>query len=739
MNAFMIRLYSRPLIRYAAFMILACVCRIVAAQTPAAGQASSGKVQVAQDTVLPEVVVSDTQEKKPAAREGSAAVGYKNENNQVGPLGTTSVLDTPYSIHSTSGELIENRDVHSEYDALETNPTVSNLMVSNGYSSMSRIMVRGFYAADAGVLRDGLVDRSFTLEPVEIVDGVEVLNGPSSFLYGFVDVGGTVNYISKQPTETPYAAFSYGLYGGAINYLHADVGGPVHGTNKKLLTRINAYREDGDTYIQGGSQWRTLLSETTAWKFRPDTELKSDTYFQDLSMRGLTTYFNAPSSDWDSNGLVVPSPSLYDATTQYGQYYTFNRSRKTLTGLAFNTKLFHAISMRSAYRYGKMWREYSYIDAVFTDNHGGYTERYNITHRQNENTHADDLLFDGSAKTGPVHHDITFGMTNYYYRYTRGDNHWVTLGASSITAPVRYAKPSVNVGGSDQLDNEPNSNILLGDRIQVGSHILGLVGVNYSSIKDEEWDSSDGKFYSGQHAYTPTLALTYKPVSNLSIYTSYIEALQEGGQAPDTAANANKILPPSVSGQYEIGAKADLSKTQLTLAFYRINAVNEYTDPRDNVYKQDGIEVHQGIELTDTGKITSRLTATGGLSLMRARVEQERDDPSLLNTIPVNIPEQQARAYFEYRVPRIESLTPTFNINYSGRRPVDSTDTQFMPGSTVCDAGLRYEPEIARHKASLNINITNIGNDRYWTYYRSGDGLQLGEPRTISFSLKGQW
>jgi iron complex outermembrane recepter protein len=707
------------------------------AQTTAAS--SAGKADAAQNTTLPEVVVSGSKEKKTAPKEGSAGSGYKNTSNLIGPLGNVSVLDTPYSINVTSGELIENREVHTEYDALQTNPTVSNLMVGTGYSSMTRIMVRGFYAADAGNLRDGLVDRSFTNNPLENTEKVEVLNGPSSFLYGFVDVGGTVNYISKQPAEEPYAAISYGVYGGAINFLHADMGGPVPGTNKKLLTRINGYREDGDTFVHGGSQWRTLLSEATTWKLRPDTELKSNVYFQDLSLHGLTTYFNAPGNNWTSNGLVVPSASLYDATTQYGQDYTFNRARKTVVDMALNSKIYKSISMRSAYRYGKMWRDYAYVNALLAGNDGNYTERYNITHRQHEITHASYLLFDGSASTGPVHHDITLGMTSYYYRFTRGDNNWTTLGLSNITSPVHYAKPVVDVGSDTSRGNEPNRNIVLGDRLQAGKYILGLVGVNYSSIEDKGWDTSDGNYDYTQHAFTPTLALTYKPVSNLSIYASYIEALQEGGTAPETAANANKMLPPSVSSQYEIGSKTSLRKTQLTLAFFRINAINEYTDPRDNVYKQDGREIHQGIELIDTGKITDRLTATGGLSLMRARIGRERDDTSIENKIPVNIPEQQVRAYFEYRLPGIETLTPSFGINYSGRRPVDAVDAHFFDGSTIFDTGLRYEPKLAKHKLSMNINVTNVGNKSYWTFYRSGDGLQLGEPRIVAFSLKGQW
>jgi len=723
-------------------LFVACSCAIVGPALVAQTSSSSKNAASAdKDAVLPEVVVAGSREKQvnTNSTDGTAAAGYKTDTNQVGPLGNLPVIDTPYSIHSTPGELIENRDVHSEFDALQTNPTVSDLMSSSGYSSMSRIMVRGFSAANAGTLRDGLVDRSFTLEPVEIVERVDVLNGPSSFLYGFVDVGGTVNYISKKPTEKPFYSTSYGVYGGAINFLHLDLGGPVPATSQRLLTRINAYRESGDTFVHNGTEWRNLFSQASILKLGAKTELKSNTYFQDLSNKGLTTYFNPTKGNWAGTGILVPSAKLFDATMQYGQDYSFNRTRKTVVDLAFDTQLLKCINMKSAYRYGKMWRDYAFVDAVLTDNIGNYTEKYDAAHRQNETTHADYLLFDVAANTGPIHHDLTFGMTNYYYRYTRGKDLWTVLGSSNIAAPTTFANPDTILTGITTLYNVPNRNILLGDKIHAGDHILATLGINYSSIKDQEWTTASGKFYSGQHAYTPTLTLAYKPTNYLSIYSSYIQALQEGGQAPDGVVNANQILPPSKSDQYEVGAKADLAKTQITLALYRISEVNEYTDPRDNVYKQDGREVHKGVELTDTGKITDRLTVTGGFALLRARVEQERADPTLEGTLPLNIPERQFRAYVEYRMPHLESLTPIFNVNYSGRRSVDSYDTQFMPGSTIYDAGLRYETRFLGHKLSVNVNARNLGNTHYWSYYRSSDGLQIGEPRTVSFTLKGQW
>ena len=87
---------------------------------------------------------------------------------------------------------------------------MATLVESNGYSSLSRVMIRGFTAADQDEMRDGMTDRGFTFPPIENVQRIEVLNGLSGFLYGFSEVGGTINYVTKDPILNPMAEISTG-------------------------------------------------------------------------------------------------------------------------------------------------------------------------------------------------------------------------------------------------------------------------------------------------------------------------------------------------------------------------------------------------------------------------------------------------------------------------------------------------------------------------------------------------
>jgi len=703
---------------------------------------SAGKAQAATvpETELAEVQVMDTKDVKPTAREGSAESGYRSSTATAGPLGTVPLRDTPYSINVTPGELIENRQAHTVSDALRTNPTVATLMESNGYSSLSRVMIRGFTAADQSELRDGLVDRSFTYPPLENVERIEVMNGLSGFLYGFSAMGGTINYVTKQPATEPLAKLSGGWYGGGINYIHADLGGAAPYTQERLTGRFNIYHEDGSTYIDGGSQKRTLVSSALNLRLFPGTVLKADMYYQNYDVHGLQTYFNASNGNW--TGIRVPSASQFNPGKQYGQSWTFNRSEKALLGVGLESKLNDVFTLRAAYRYGTMWRRYIYVGATLLDNAGNYSEKLTATPRQEEITHSAYVLVDAHFDTWSVHHDLTFGYTGTNYSYTRGADVLTVLGTSSIASPAGYDDPGLAIGGTTTFQKQYLDNFLIGDRITFNRFLSILMGVNFAQVRQKAGGASTGISTSTftQNRFTPSFGLIYKPIPSISTYFSYSQGLASGGTAPSTAINANQMLKPSVSEQYEVGAKAALWGVDMTLALFRIDKVNEYTDPNDKIYKQDGREVHQGIEMTVSGKPLDRLTAVGGFTLMDAAYERAANNPKIEGKTPINVPQEQARIYLEYQLPFVDNnLYVNAGANYFGRRPVDALNTSYMSGATTFDTGLRYQPLIWGHRITLNLNLTNIFDKRYWSYYRSGDGLLLGAPRLVSFSAKAEW
>lgn len=704
---------------------------LAAAMAPAAHAADPA----AADPPVAEVVVTDSAE-APEGPEGSARSGYRARTGTLGPLGRTALKDTPYSVNVTSGELIANSNAHSVADALRTNPTATLLMSSAGYSSMSRMMVRGFTAADQSETRDGLVDRSFSYVPIENVERIEVLNGFSGFLGGFSALGGTVNYVTKQPTAEPTATTSAGVYGGGIAFAHADLGGPVAATDGKLGYRVNAYREDGGSYVEGSEQERTLVSMRLDYDAAPGTRLWTDMWHQTYDARGLQSYFALGS------GVKVPDADKFDANTQYGQRWTWNKTEKTQAGAGIDSELTDFLSVRGGYRYAYMWRDYGYVANTLTDNSGNYSETAYATPRQHEATHSEYALADIKGRTWGVDHTLTTGYTGTDYVYDRGADVSRVLGTSSVSAPTTYADPGLSLGGKNQWQKQNQDNYLLGDRVAFGDQWSALVGVTHAVLKQQAWGPGTTISTSNftKKRSTPTYALMFKPVPAVTTYASYMEALV-GGESSSTAGVANRyqVLPPSVSEQYETGVKASIGGFDVNAALFRIDKVNAEIDPADKVFKQDGREIHQGLEVMATGKLTDRLAVVGGFTWMDAHVEKASANPAVEDKIPVNVPEQQARLYLEYALPFVDNLTLTGGANYYGKRPVDALNTGYIDAAATFDAGLRYDPEIYGHKTTFTLNVTNLFDTAYWAYFRSGDGLLLGAPRVVSASVRTTW
>ncbi len=732
------RYFTRSLVFFLACSLMFQVFAGYARSDDSPAAASKGQPEGSDDTSF-ELPAVQVEGKTESQNNGSAESGYRYKDVNVGPLGSAPIQDTPYSVNVTSGELIDNTAAHTEYEALKTNPAVSSLMDSNSYSSMSRIMIRGFSAADQDDMRNGLVDRSFTFVPLDNVDRIVVLNGLSGFFYGFTEPGGYVNYITKQPPPCFAASVETGVYNGGIFYGREQVGGPVPETGDKLSFLFTAAEEGGSTYLENSNESRQFFSGVLKYQLTSNTVLTADVWHQYFSLDGLQSYINVNTA----KGIGVPPASLFDPTKQYGQPWTYDHAEKTVAGLSMDSKLSDIFTLRTAFSYGDMWRDYRYVDATLTNSLGKYTETTTATPIQHETTFSRYALMDADFDTWVFKQHLTFGYTGTEFYFRRGTDVTSKLGPSDITDPVSYDAPAVTLGLSNQYTTQDLNNVVVGDRIELNSKVSVLGGGTFATYYGRTGVENLVTTDLYQTAVTPSGAFIYKPIPNITTYFSYIQGLTPGSEAPSTyngkpVVNADQFLPATMNEQYEIGSKATFGKLDFSVALFDILVVNDYVDPTDLVFKANGLEEHKGIEFYSTGKIDDDLSVVGGCTFLRARVENtasiSQDDK-----IPVDVPEQQVRLYFEYVLPFARKFTFSAGGFYDGRRPVDNLNEYFMSDSVTFDLGLRYKSKVMGHDLSVIFNVKNIGDTSYWSYYRSGDGLFLGEPRTFNLALKAGW
>jgi len=272
----------------------------------------------------------------------------------------------------------------------------------------------------------------------------------------------------------------------------------------------------------------------------------------------------------------------------------------------------------------------------------------------------------------------------------------------------------------DQYDN-----VLIGDNITFNDQWSAMVGLNYATTENKTRGIYGDSHYK-KSKLTPTVSLLYKPIEAVTTYVSYMEALEKGTIVGNTYTNFGEVLPPLVSKQYEVGAKYDInSNLLLSTALFRIEKANQYSDNTTPIptYVQDGLQVHNGVELVLTGKVTDNLTIIGGGTLMDIGVEKS-NNPALEGKKPTNAASRMGKIYAEYALPWIPGLSLTGGIYYTGERYADGANTDKIPSYTLYDIGARYSTRLYDKSLIVRLNVINL----------TGNATYLGVPRTVAFS-----
>jgi len=196
--------------------------------------------------------------------------------------------------------VIQDQQANRLVDALKNVPGVVQ-GEDSPRSFFDTFLIRGFDVQD--VLEDGLVDRTLTTvgyDPVTI-DRIEVLKGPASVLFGQGELGGIVNYVTKQPLQEPYyfvegSAGSFNSYRGAI-----DLSGPVNDDDKTVLYRLGVAARTTGSFIDFFQQQRYDVAPSFTWQISDRAKLTLATEYYDFQ----GTY----DAGLPAEGTVLPNPN----------------------------------------------------------------------------------------------------------------------------------------------------------------------------------------------------------------------------------------------------------------------------------------------------------------------------------------------------------------------------------------------------------------------------------------------
>ncbi len=398
------------------------------------------------------------------------------------------MIDIPQSISVVTRAEMDQRGVQDFNGAVAYTPGVRVVDYPGG-KGMPDIYLRGFRATDqAAYYRDGLRG-GFNAYDADIetygLERIDVVKGPASALYGAGVPGGLVDATTKRPTATPLReiellAGSFERFQGAF-----DIGGAATPDNT-VLYRLTGLFRDSDTQINFSPDNRIYFAPAVTFQPTAQTSMTLLTSYQKTEKGGseqslpmLNTVFAAPGTPKISPSLYLGAPGLTNWTVEnISAGYEFKHEFDNGWKLTQNARYTH-----SNVDYVSSWGS----DANLAVVDGQYI---NIGVQERPKT-SDSFLIDTRIsrkfETGPLLHDLMFGIDGGYYNATETRTNSTDYNALSIFAPNYNFAYTFGLPWSDTQSKLTQMGVYAQDQITLGKWLLTVSG-RQDWVRDEEYN-----------------------------------------------------------------------------------------------------------------------------------------------------------------------------------------------------------------------------------------------------------
>jgi iron complex outermembrane receptor protein len=659
---------------------------------------------------------------------GEGRGAYRVPNASTATRTDTPIRDIPQSIQVVPQQVLEDRNVRTVNEAIET---VSGVL--DGGDTIFRIF-RGFSTFTTSQLRNGYrIGSTYQLvpdEPTVAIEQVEVLKGPGSVLFGALEPGGVINTITKKPLTEPryklaFEAGNRGFYQPSI-----DLSGPFT-DDKTVLYRLIAAYNSTNGYFNGGGKSNILIAPSISLKLGDRTNL--DLYYQYSRYAGdlYGGLYTAALSD----GNLLPrgvnvwgNPDLtFDErlSHQYGFEFKHNFDDNLQLRASLSVNNFIVPAQRFAVPIGIVedrFVEFLYLDRSISNNI--YFGQIDLLSRFN---------------TGSIAHQLLVG-----FDYESAFEAFESSASQTPLPPLDLRNPTYNVARPTDLIRDgrvevpaQSYGIYIQDQIAFSNKFKLLIGGRYDWVSNatenllndtDEPEQNDG-------AFSPRIGLVYQPSDTVSLYASYSRSFLQ----TTSFFNPGQVFKPTRGTQYEIGIKTDFldKKLSATLAAYHLTKTNITTADPNNPFLsiQTGEQRSQGIELDIAGEILPGWKMTASYAYTDAEVTKDNSTPvgNRLNNVPYN----QASLWTTYEIQQgpWKGVGVGLGLFYVGERQGDLANTFTLDSYLRTDAALYYR----RGGLRVALNIRNLFDTDYASFAGGNTYVQRGVPFTITGSLSWEF
>ena len=657
---------------------------------------------------------------------GSYFNDYKVDNASGAMRTSTSLLDTAQSV-TVITDTIVNEQLATTLGEVLTND--ASLTAGSKQRNREVFNLRGFQlSSSTGYLRDGHQHWSHYQQPIEILEQVEVIKGPSSILYGQSGPGGLVNMVTKKPTaQTLFSASADVDQHGSTRFM-LDAGG--------ALTEAEDLRARGVLVKQDVEYWREYQNGDNRERDRFLGALVVDYDISDNALVRVHYDRTDDEAGLDTGAWIDNDANIIgDDKTIRDMSWAFTDI--TVENMGIDFKVFLTDNWHVNLGYNEQTFERQRFESAprkpsdFIEGDSYQSRPYDRFDDWQFKTAFIDFI--GEFETLGVHHQLLIGANSLDYYYGQ----------------LRTSADTINFSAGQNEPNRPNISYKSDDTISSSAYDYYGIYIQDLISFSPEWQVSLGGRYdkqskenSNNESFVPKVGVLYHPHASATVYANYSEGFEPQNETLVNTKDVNNgmKLDAITSEQKEIGVKwqlfddrlmlsgalFDISKTGTLVSEELINPIGDIT----SITTQAGEQRHKGFELAAQGAATDRLFIMASTMYLDANYER---DEELEGKRPTDAPKWSASLWTRYEL----NDAVAFNAGafYEGERFADNANTVTKEGYTRVDIGATYKLNLNNNDINLRLNIENLFDKNYL----AGGGLNnvtVGEGTSVRLAAQ---
>ncbi|NOS75065.1 MAG: TonB-dependent receptor [Methyloglobulus sp.] len=656
---------------------------------------------------------------------------YNRPNATTATKTDTPIMETPVSIQVVPRGVLADKQTTNLPDAV--NGHVSGVLGRTGGGYLyDNFIIRGMAGSGFGdAYRNGLFNRQ-DIYDIANIEQIDILKGPAAVLYGRIEPGGLVNYVTKKPLATPYYSLQQ-QFGSYDQYrTQFDATGPID-KDKTLLYRVNGSYSDNQSFRDFVGNERFFVAPAVTW--RPNEKFVANFELEYKHDR-LNADYGIPAIG-DRPAPIPITRTLKDGSDR-------QLLENTLVGFDWT------------YRFNEDWKitqRYLFKDWTLSGptlfNFGGLQQVNNrfLLGRtaskgvQDVQTHSTNLDLNGKFEFFGSKHNLLIGVDGFYATTEAHDADapapdidifnpvYGQVDFNALTQENSFFYRKENWFGAyiqDQITLFDKLHIMLG-----GRYDNVTTGGNFTTASLDA--AKAGREAKKDDAFSPRAGILYQVRDWLSVYGSYTESFSGNNNFGKTT------FDPQEGKQYELGLKAQTPDQRFssTLAFFHLTKTNLLTDDPEradpNFQILAGKNRSKGIEFDLAGQVTDNLNLLATYAYTQSTYTQ--DFSGFKGNRLENVPRHQGSLWGTWQFN--DAFKVGLGVVAVGKRYGDAGNTYSLPGYVRMDAMAAYTYRIGQHRLTAQVNLNNLLDKEY---FANSDGGSLdsipGTPINVFGSLK---